>query len=223
MYFRSSWRPPCGSSRHTSCSTTSMSVWVRWLRSLSRKFFRWGIAPLHGHAGGSATLSATDAYGQSRAGDTLRLRLAGKDRKLIRACSAKSEKWLMHAQRANAQRENQSSKHESSGRQFERPNAARRPRRGAPLIILIGGQQTEKIAFGTNGTQKRRSGPGSKGRCRGDPTWRDACGARPAYTPRIKRDSQFSFASISSRTQFAPTVCPRSVTFMVSSGVPICS
>ena len=50
----------------------------RWLRSLSRKFFRWGIAPLHGHAGGSATLSA------SRAGDTLRLRLAGKDRKLIR-------------------------------------------------------------------------------------------------------------------------------------------
>ena len=63
MYFRSSWRPPCGSSRHTSSSTTSMSVWVRWLRSLSRNFFRWGIAALHGHAGGSATLSATDAYG----------------------------------------------------------------------------------------------------------------------------------------------------------------
>jgi hypothetical protein len=63
MYFRSLWRPPCGSSRHTSSSTTSMSVWVRWLRSLSRKFLRWGIAALHGHAGGSATLSATDAYG----------------------------------------------------------------------------------------------------------------------------------------------------------------
>jgi hypothetical protein len=50
-------------------------------------------------------LSATGAYGQSRAGDTFRLRLAGKDRKLIRACSAKFERWLVHAQRANAQRE----------------------------------------------------------------------------------------------------------------------
>jgi hypothetical protein len=99
-----------------------MSAWVRWSRSLSRKFFRWGIAALHGHAGGSATLSATDAYGQTRAGDSFRLRLAGKDRKLIRVCSANFERWLMHAQRANAQCENQSSKRESSERQFERPN-----------------------------------------------------------------------------------------------------
>jgi superfamily I DNA and/or RNA helicase len=68
--------------------TASMSTWVRWSRSLSRKFFRWGIAPLHDHAGGSATLSATGAYGQSSAGDTFRLRLAGKDRKLIRAALA---------------------------------------------------------------------------------------------------------------------------------------
>jgi hypothetical protein len=54
-----------------------------------------------------------DAYGQTRAGDTFTLRLAGKDRKLIRACSAQFERWLMHAQRANAQRENQSSKRET--------------------------------------------------------------------------------------------------------------
>jgi hypothetical protein len=67
-----------------------MATWVSWLRSLSRKFFLWGIAALHGHAGGSATLSATDAYGQSRAGDTVSLRLAGKDRKLIQGLFGKN-------------------------------------------------------------------------------------------------------------------------------------
>jgi hypothetical protein len=97
--------------------------------------FRWGIAEKHALLQTCASISQLPLilYTHPELPMVPHIRLdrefegsptslAGKDRKLIRACSAKYERWLMHAQRANAQRENQSSKHESSERQFERPN-----------------------------------------------------------------------------------------------------